>query len=293
MTLSTEQNNQLFQREAFGLVGKAVDTVDHTFYFETKANAEVVERTFILSHGANGSGRFMNPVALKILDEIPNSKVVILDLPFHGHTISSVGEDKANVNYYAEAVAEALPILKEQGELEGVLHWVGWSMGGSIGLLLDLKGVGLNELTLLNSSPVWESVGNLVPTLPVDDKVTLGAIFKKIFLDEVAHNSEQGLVSAIEENYEDITASATVGLKDFEGILPEQFNVVDELQNIQAKTLVVGGKLDGVAEERFQYVMAEKIPNAHLLVTEDNHIQLVKPVEVDRIVKAIINRINN
>lgn len=255
--------------------------------------AEVVERTFILLHGAHGSGRFMNPVALKILDEIPNSKVVILDLPFHGYTISSVDEDKANVNYYAEAVAEALPILKEKGELEGVLHWVGWSMGGSIGLLLDLKGVGLDELTLLNSSPVWESIGNLVPTLPVDDKVALGAIFKHIFLEGVAHNSEQGLLTAIEENYEDITASVTVGLKDFEGILPEQFNVVDDLQNIKAKTLVIGGKQDVVAEERFQYVMAEKIPNAHLLVTEDNHIQLVKPVEVDSIVKAIINRINN
>lgn len=39
-------------------------------------------------------------------------------------------------------------------------------MGGSIGLIMDLNGVNLDNLILLNSSPVWESIFKLQANVP-------------------------------------------------------------------------------------------------------------------------------
>jgi len=282
---------QLFKREVGNFKERAVDLKDHTIYFEVNSNSDTPERTFILTHGAGGSGRFMNPIAQELINTVPNIKVIILDLPFHGYSIASESLEDYNVNDYTRVVNELLEKLKDENEIVGIAHWIGWSMGGSIGLLSNLSGNGIEELTLLNSSPIWESVPAMIETVPLmSDKIAIVEVFKSICESQVTVNTDASLAEAFMENYYDMIPTGEVLVRDFAGVTPEHFDIVAKLPNITAKTLVISGTKDPVAEMKYQDVMKNNIPDAELLMLEDDHCMLVKPYAVEIIVKAIADR---
>lgn len=291
MTKTVEQYNEVFEREALGLEGHAVDTVEHTIYYETASNSDSPERTFLLVHGAACTGRFMNPVAHKLIEKIPNSKVIVVDLPFHGYSIASESIEKININSYTEIMLEALELLKEEKEIVGALHWIGWSMGGSIGLLASLTDAGIDELTLLNSSPVWKSVEGMLAVEPLmNDEKAITEVFKAVVAGELKLKTEVELQEAFAEYYYDIVATGKVMTTDLQGITPKYFNVLKELENIKTKTLVISGTQDPLAEVHYQEVMRDYMPDAELLLLEDNHALLLKPYAVEIIVDAIAKR---
>lgn len=291
MKQTVEQFTQLFKREAAGLTGKAVDLKDHTIYYEVQTNSENTERTFILTHGACGTGRFMNPIAIEIINTIPNSKVIVLDLPFHGYSIPSVRVEDYDILVYGDVVSELLEKLKEENEITGIAHWIGWSMGGSLGLLSALNDSTIEELTVLNSSPIWESVVGLLEAVPpLKDENAIVEVFKGIVASQVTIGTDDEVAEAILNSYHDITPTGKVMVRDFAGLTPDIYNVVGRLPEITAKTLVVGGTKDPVADVKYQHVMAETIPNAELILLEDDHCMLVKPHAVEVIVKEIKER---
>lgn len=291
MVQQLENVEKLFKRETRGFEGNAVDLKNHTIYYEAGSNSQVVERTFILAHGAGGSGRFMNPLAQELITTIPNSKIIILDLPFHGYSIPGESNTGFNVHNYTEVMNELLEEMKSNGLIEGIPHWIGWSLGGSIGILSNLTGGGVEELTLLNSSPVWYTIDGLLQAIPaMSDEVEVIEAFKAICEGQVSTKTEPELAKAFLENYYDITPIGKVMVQDFAGVAPKHYDVVDELTKVTAKTLIISGTEDPVAEVKYQEIMKQDIPNAELLLLEDDHCMLVKPYAVKVIVKAISDR---
>lgn len=236
----------------------------------------------------------MKPLAVKLAEKFPNDKIIILDLPFHGCSIDSATLETATVHTYTEVVKELIDILKEDGIIEGKLHWLGWSMSGSIGLLLELGGVAIDELTLLNSSPVWESIGDLITNVPAaSNPDEMGVLFHNIYMSQLETGVTDEERAIIEDTYLECTSGLKVMVQDFSAITPDKYNVVNQLENVKAKTLIIGGTTDLTAEERFQNVMLEKIPDAELIMTEDNHSQLLKPYAIDIIAEGIAERFGN
>ncbi|WP_201007694.1 hypothetical protein [Paenibacillus glycanilyticus] len=61
-------------------------------------------------------------------------------------------EDQLVVDKVMEFIGKA----QEAGDIDDHIVLVGWSMGGSIALELELKGMkGIQNIVLLNSAPEW------------------------------------------------------------------------------------------------------------------------------------------
>ena len=129
----------LFKKESSGFTGNFEKVKEHNIYYETASNSEIIERTFILSHGACGTGRFLKPVGFNLLKTIPNIRVIIIDLPLHGLSTTDIHLEVSDitVHTYSEVIYELINLLKTKNVIEGTLNWIGWSMGGSVGILLD------------------------------------------------------------------------------------------------------------------------------------------------------------
>lgn len=276
----------LFKREARNLKGFALDTEDHTLYYETASNSDVVEKTFVIAHGACASGRYMNLVALEILERIPNVKVVVLDLPFHGHSIASVGVKGKTISDYKQFVLEFVNALDEKGELIGTKHWVGWSMGGSLGLLLNIEEGLFDELTLVNSAPYWKSVEGLLSTGAFENTSSNKQVFEGVVMGALVDENKD-LVDVIAKAYSDITATGAVIKNDFESITPVNYDLRDKLSSVTAKTLIFSGTKDDVAEVHLQELMNEKIPQNKLVMVEDNHCTVLRLKSVAELVGNI------
>lgn len=289
MTLTKE----LFDTATNGFEGAKVEIENHSIYYEVLKGSEHPERTIILSHGACGTGRYMKPLAVRLAEQFPQDRIVILDLPEHGLSKSDKPLGVIGVQVYAELVKEILETLQSEGVIEGKLQWIGWSMGGSIGLLLDLAGVHIDELVLLNSAPKWDSIGavmELLKDIPTEE--ALAETFKNILISNFQAGVTDEERALLIDAYPELTCDTDIMVQDFVAILPETFDVVPELENIQSKTLLIGGTEDKVAEERYQHIMLEEIPDVELLLTEDDHSQLVKPTMIEIIVKGIADRFN-
>lgn len=265
---------------------KGVDLKEHTVVFQKKQNSDKVERTVILCHGAAGSASYMSITANEILETMPNTKVILLDLPFHRYSVASE-ENQVNVHYYTVLVEEFLGLLKEDGELQGTLQWLGWSMGGSIGLLLNLrKNVKIDELTLLCSSPVWNVVEGLLQIPAFNDENLIVDTFKGVILNDVK-DLDKEIIETITDLFDDIRPSGKIMLEDFKSILPDKYNVVDELKDVTAKTFICAGSKDVLALPELQTVMNENINGSKLVMLDDGHAFLLKPEFVREFVKEL------
>lgn len=274
----------LFEREAQNLKGFSLETEDHTLYYETATNSDKVEKTFLIAHGACASGAYMNLVAFQILEKVDNAKVIILDLPFHGHSIASVDVKGLNVHDYKTYVKEFIDELQEKGEIIGITNWVGWSMGGSLGLLLNIEDGLFDELTLVNSAPYWKSIEGLLTLF--QDTTANKQIFEGVVMGSLVEENPE-LVEVVKEAYSEITATGITMKNDFEALTPENFDLREELHKVTAKTLIFSGTQDEVAEVHLQHLMGEKIPNSNLVLVEDNHCTVLRTASSEALAKEI------
>lgn len=193
---------------------------------------------------------------------------------------------KVTVHDYANVMYDFLNQKTQDGTIQGTVNWTGWSMGGSIGMLLDLKGANIDELTLLDSSPYWGDFVN--PVLSITNEDNVNDIMNSAYEDDL-----QTHISTIER--EDIlghlnallTSSPSVMVQDFKAIAPENYDIRAQLKDIKAKTLIIGGTLDSAAFPQYQSLMDETIHESKSIIYEDSHPQLIKPAQAKLIVSEL------
>lgn len=247
-----------------------------------------VDRTFILQHGAFCTKVFMDVLAHKLVQIYPNSRIISVDAPWHGESVGPEDElANATVHTYADILADFVAKKREDNTIVGKLQWIGWSMGGSIGLLLNLKGVEIDELTLLNSSAVWHKIKQLVELVP--DAMNVNAI-KQVFYNMLENDFKTNMIPAVADellaNYDILTALPEVMVNDIKAVHPDNYDIRNQLKDITAKTLIVSGIEDKMAEEYLQVDLNESIKDSMLLMLNDNHSLLVKDEMLDKVLEA-------
>lgn len=267
---------------------------EHSIHYKLREGKEHPERTFILSHGAFGTEGWLRVVAANLSKIFPEDRIIIVDLPWHGQSTGVEGElEIATVHTYAKVMKQFIHQKQANQTIEGILHWIGWSMGGSVGMLLDLDGVDIQELTLLNSSAYWGSVTHLVQVSPImSDEKTSQAGFRDALIANLETNVTKEEKETIIAYYEQMAATGKVGSHDLAfAISTDNFDIRSELPKIKAKTLILGGDSDTLSLMEYLQVMNEGIPDSKLKVYEqDNHYMLVKPEQAKRIVEDIAER---
>lgn len=276
----------VFVKESGNLKGKTLNITDHKLYYETAQNDAEVSKTFVIAHGAGASGRYMNLVAHEILNKIPHSKVVVLDLPFHGNSTSTISIQGLEINAYAKYTHEFVGALEEAGELVNEVHWIGWSMGGSLGLLLNLNHGLFDGLTLVNSAPYWETVAGLISLEPFQQPDTCSVALKTTMAMEL-QNADAELVQTLMSVFDDISATGEVIKNDLEGLVPEHFDVRSDLNKVSVKTLIFSGTLDELAALELQKEMNNKIKHSKLVLLEETHSTVLKANCVAELVQNI------
>lgn len=282
--------NTLFQNEVLNTFESKQKVVkDHAIYYEVRKGADKPDRTFILIHGACSTLEFFKVVATELAQVYPNSRIMLIDVPWHGKSVGpKVDFDTVTVNDYIEVIAEFIQQLKEDNEILGKVNCIGWSMGGSIGQALALKEGMIDELVLLTTSPVWHPVAGLLEFAPaLIQKETAKEAALQNLKFQVSTTMTQEEAQEVLDHYDALMPSLEVMARDLAAILPIYFNVVDELPNIKAKTLIVGAKQDDLADGDSQHLLASKIPQSKLVLFDDNHTFLVKP----RVVKDFVQEI--
>lgn len=258
----------------------------HSISYLFKEGSKDPDKTFILAHGAMARKETFYIFASELADKNPESRILIVDVPLHGSsTVSIDAVEPMNVHDYAAVLQEFVQSKTLDKTIQGELHWIGWSMGGSIGMLLDLKGVNIDELTLLNASPYWEFTANLLPILDVKtvrEMHTFGLV--QDLQTNVSEDDREYIISHLDCL---IPESGDVMVQDIQGIAPVHYDIRNDIQNINAKTLIISGTEDGLATPEYQDVLNREIPESKLVMFEDNHIQLMKPFAAKKIVSEI------
>lgn len=262
---------------------------DHRLAYEIYNGIENPERTAIICHGATATLHATKVLAGKLAEQRPNDRIILVNVPWHGESTSVAPIDQANVNTYAAILEEFIELLRENNTIQGKLAWFGWSMGGSIGMLLDLNGVKIDELILINSSPVWKTIEGMVTQVPamLDPNIPKD-IFVQSTANDLALNTSVREREDLLAHVDVILADPDVSVNDFKAILPEHYDIRNRLGDIKAKTLVYGNTQDMVATVSMQEFMDECISNSVMHISGDNHVALMKQAESEVIVSCFL-----
>lgn len=273
-----------------GLVHKKAQLAEHTISYEILEGSPKPERTIILHHGAFSTRNTMKILAKEIADLRSSDRIILVDGAWHGDSTSEKSIEGATVNTYADVMAEFVDTLKEDGTIQGKLTWVGWSMGGSIGMLLDLKGTVIDELVLVNSSPVWialEEVVKMVP--PLADPNTARAVFKGVMAEEFKEGVTEEERSAIRDNYDSLIDSGDIMVNDLKALAVSDYDIRERLGEIKAKTMIYSAADDGLATVDMQDVLEQGIKGSvkHVNIA-GGHSGLMKPNDAETIASSFV-----
>jgi pimeloyl-ACP methyl ester carboxylesterase len=218
----------------------------------------------VLIHGAGGTHLHW-PSEVR---RIPGQPVYALDLPGHG---KSEGLGQQSIADYARAVLAWLDVLQIPQAV-----FIGHSMGGAISQFLGLRhpertaGLGLvgTGARLRVLPELLENAGN---------PLTFSAAIELISRRSYAPTTDPRLVELAANRMTEIRPSVMQG--DY--MACDQFDIMDEVQNIQAPTLVITGMEDEMTPPRYAQYLANKIPNAELvLVPEAGHMVMLEQPEI-------------
>ena len=251
---------------------------EHTIHAEIVSNSDLVERTFLLVHDRGLTGRTMHPLASKLLTTFDDIRVVIVDLPYHGK--SETGREPSAVTHgeLEEVMQNLLAALVVQEVIVGTLHYVGWGVGGALGIYLASEGATLiKELTLVNTIP--SKVGWKTRIKSADDLTenlhkhlaTETDAYRKTITPEMEH-----LVSGNE----------TVEAVYFES-QPLAYDYVELLASVHAKTLIFSGSDDVFGGTQVQMDLRGAITNAEIVLLKDDNHTLLKPFSVNYLTEVL------
>lgn len=156
---------ELFDAESYGFKSFSKKIRDKYVYFEIKSNTSHVQKTFILSNSGSKSN-YLKPIAIKLLEYFQDIQVILLDLPVDETSTSSS---------YDKTIQMQLDILKqfsdELNEQDAEIHFLGWDMDETTELRLDLIESPIDNVTILNSLPIWSSVEPILNDLKPNNKI--------------------------------------------------------------------------------------------------------------------------
>lgn len=262
----------------------------HSIHYKIYNDNKKTDKTYIISHGATATLETTKIYASALAEKQPNAKIILVNLPIHGKSTSETFMiEDISIDAYAEIMKAFIDKKRADKTIQGELNWSGWSMGGSIGLQLDLMGAGFEELTLINSGPYWAPIGGLAASMGFEKyspEIT-AAIMAGNYQTEFAYGlSDKDKVSLLAE-LDKFSSLSEVGAADFNAILPSVFDLRDQLSNVKAKTLILSGTNDALVELQYQELMDEKIVDSKFVLLEDGHAMLMKPVLAKQMVEEV------
>ncbi len=220
-----------------------------SIYYTEKKPERTPYPPLVLVHGAGGSHLDWSAE----LRRLPDTHVIALDLPGHGH---SAGAGLTDTLAYAEDVCRLLDALKiERAIIAG--HSMGGAIAQQIGLRMPERAAGLILVGTGSKLPVE-------PTLP----------------QRILSETEQAIDWLIDWSWgadvpQDIKDLGRQRLREtspqvLQGdyIACQKFDVRDQLERIIAPTLVLAAADDRMVKLKFGVTLSERIPNATLVVIE-------------------------
>ena len=225
-------------------------------------------KVVIIQHGA-----FMNNGTMtNLVNEFANGdyKVICADLPNHRNID---GEQITSVDIMADTMASFINQLKCVGKI-GIfddITYVGWSMGGSIGLELAYRqsisffitSKLVNRIVLVDSSYVWDTI----PSIPEDQ---FPNAFPAMYQSTLSSKLTPEEVNSYMEQFPSQLAPVKTSMADIVAL--QAFNMLDKLEDIKIPVLIVSGTDDPLATVQHQYTMSAEIPYAKLVMfTQESH----------------------
>lgn len=237
---------------------------------EKQSKKKDANQTFLVIHGAFMSKGATDEVAQALNKKYPHSKVVQIDLPSHGKSVSTTGP-KETVSDIASTLGDAVTEMRKTGDVEGALVPVGWSMGGSTAMEMALQGVPMKAIVLLNSAPEWSGLSFFAGMSPEDTVAT----FNGAFTGDLAIGTSPQKAKELTAMLPQWTANPLTCVADVKALL--SFNIVDRLPEIKVPVTIISGDQDVVATVANQALMEALIPDSHLfMIKGDGHTLLMK-----------------
>lgn len=225
-------------------------------------NKKNSKKVVIIQHGA-----FVNNDSMKyLLKEFKNENytTIITELPNH-RKIDTIEVD--SIYDMSNIMRELIRTLKLTNKIDrdSEITYVGWSMGGSIGLDIACKQESkeeklIDKLVLLDSSYTWGDF----PQLP---KEGFPEIFKGMFQASFNQKLSKEEIEGFMSNYYRMLAPSETAMNDITAL--REFDVEDKLKEIKIPVLIMSGENDGVATVEWQNEMHRQIENSRLYIVKD------------------------
>ncbi len=226
--------------------------------------------TLLFIHGASSS----SDVWMDEITSLSNCRSIMLDLPGHGRSASP---GRRTVAHYAAAVEDFIHSLMLERPI-----LVGHSMGSAIALAIAHRGlVPLRGLILMGASA----------RMPVGAPILSGALTD---LEKVAtFVAEHGAIHITEEWRDAIyrQVMATGGTTTYGDYLAcNRFDLRPHLPSIDARALLIAGRLDDLTPLRFSESTAAAMPHAHISILEDtgHYAMIERPQAVRQIIMEFL-----
>lgn len=245
------------------------------YYFAHEAEERVPTRPpVILIHGAGGNHLSWPPQIRRLAGET----VYALDLPGHGQ---SEGTGRQSIQAYAEDVHSFMQALKLRSAVIA-----GVSMGSAIALALALKyPKKVKALALLGSGAKMRVAQTVLET--AGNPNTFESAVALINTNCFSQSAPQNLVQLSEQHM--LKMRPPVLLGDF--LACNEFNVVEQLETIKHRTLIMCGTEDKMTPPKFSESLHVGISKStlHLLDGAGHMVMLEKPNEVADLLKQFLD----
>ncbi len=218
----------------------------------------------VLLHGAGGTHLHWPPEVRRL----PGQPVYALDLPGHG---KSEGLGQQSIPDYASAV---LRWLDEMQIDQAVV--TGHSMGGGITQWLALNYPGrIAGLGLVGTGARLRVLPEILENS--SNSLTLPACIEMITARSYAATTDPRLVELAAARMAETRATVLHG--DF--LACDRFDVMEDIERIQAPALVVTGMEDQMTPPRYAQYLANKLPHASLVLVPDaGHMVMLEQPQV-------------
>jgi pimeloyl-ACP methyl ester carboxylesterase len=245
--------------------------------------------TIVLLHGGNGSIEFW---LYNIATLAQHHRVFAVDM------VGSGKSDYPDVSYSLSYQAEFLQSFLGAVEID-TATLVGNSMGGGVALeFTRLYPDRVDKLVLVDSMGFGKeiSLGIRLITLPaIVNLLRPGRWMIPAMLRSNFYNGQQLPPEWMELRYPIFAMSGRnrvilrLGQSNFNlaGVLPEVYQpILDSLENITQKTLIIWGEYDRIIPVKHAYIAAAALPNSQLQIFSNcgHHPYLEYPAKFDRLV---------
>lgn len=239
--------------------------------FYTRKAGPTGAPTLVLVHGAGGSGLHW-PAGLR---RMPGASVITLDLPGHGR---SEGRGCATIEGYAGAVSAVLDALDV-----GQAVVVGHSMGGAVAQTLALQRRDhVSKIVLIATGARLRVAPAILDGIQDDFEQVVDLITRCAWSGRADPSAKELGRRALRDTGPEVL------LADF--LACDQFDVMDQLGDIQVPALVVGATADQLTPVKYARFLTESIPDARMVTVEGagHMVMLERPEEVARPVHRFV-----